>query len=329
MSQKKKIILFILNIILFSSCSETNKPDFISFEGKEYQFYPVTYDEKPPFKSPYISEANPEIIIIQLKDGSYALAPVNLENGTPYCHTCNSLGKGDQLIIDKGDFPSLGTKGLHHDWNLDNKKMITGMDIGLINYIAKPGRFSGAGFIAEDEDIISVLKGDNRIVDRLGLTHPKMAIPLFHVWNIPLRKVYNHIQSVQYNGNTIYIDARGGKGYQKSIFNDEITGNWQIDIYRKLNKEESDLLKEKYSSLTDEQMDELQKGLSVIHIGEMNPYYIMRYGFYEGHTDFRANPIAIAFIFGLKSIQTIEAAFPGGLYKTVTEHFTPETVKEN
>jgi len=46
----------------------------------------------------------------------------------------------------------------------------------------------------------------------------------------------------------------------------------------------------------------------------MLPYYIMRYGFYEGHTDYRADPIAIAFIFGMRSLEEIEAAFEGRLY---------------
>lgn len=323
MSGKIINTLFLLSLILiFSSCFQNNKSDFITYDGKEYQFYPVTYDEMPPFNSPYISEGNPEIAIMHLMDGSYALAPVNLENGDPYCHTCRSWGKGNQLTIDTGDFPSLGTIGLHLYWNLDNKKMITGMDIELINYIAKPGRFSGAGFIAEDEDIISVLKGDNKIVEMLRLTHPKLAITLFHVWNMPLRKIYNNIHSVQYNGRPVLIEARGDKGYQESIFHDEITGNWQIKIWKKLSEEESDFLKEKYSNFSDGQLNELFKKLSSIHIGEMAPYYIMRYGFYEGHTDYRADPIAIAFIFGLRTIEEIEAAFPGKLYETLTNHFT-------
>jgi hypothetical protein len=53
----------------------------------------------------------------------------------------------------------------------------------------------------------------------------------------------------------------------------------------------------------------------------MVPYYIMRYGFYEGHTDYRADPVAISFIFGLRSLKEIEAAFEGNLYKALAEHF--------
>jgi hypothetical protein len=61
--------------------------------------------------------------------------------------------------------------------------------------------------------------------------------------------------------------------------------------------------------------------LTHILMGEMLPFYIMRYGFYEGHTGYRGDPLAIAFIFGLKSLEEIEAAFPGDLPHVLIEHF--------
>jgi len=64
--------------------------------------------------------------------------------------------------------------------------------------------------------------------------------------------------------------------------------------------------------------------LTFIHTGEMVPYYIMRYGFYEGHTDYRADPIAIAWLFGLKSLEELDEAFEGKLYEALTAHFTKE-----
>ena len=60
-------------------------------------------------------------------------------------------------------------------------------------------------------------------------------------------------------------------------------------------------------------------------MGEMLPYYVIRYGFYEGHTGYRGDPIAIAFIFGLRTVEEIEAAFPGRLLDTLTAHFTCES----
>ena len=68
-------------------------------------------------------------------------------------------------------------------------------------------------------------------------------------------------------------------------------------------------------------MAELLQTLSHINTGEMVPYYIMRYGFYEGHTSYRADPIALTFIFGLRTIQEIEAAFPNRLYELLSAHF--------
>ena len=58
----------------------------------------------------------------------------------------------------------------------------------------------------------------------------------------------------------------------------------------------------------------------------MAPYYIVRYGFYEGHTEYRADPIAIAFIFGIRSLAEIEMAFPGTLREALTMHFSRERV---
>ena len=56
---------------------------------------------------------------------------------------------------------------------------------------------------------------------------------------------------------------------------------------------------------------------------------IKRYSFYEGHTDYRADPIAIAWIFGFKSLEQIEAAFEGKMYDTLTQHFTRDAVEHD
>jgi hypothetical protein len=62
--------------------------------------------------------------------------------------------------------------------------------------------------------------------------------------------------------------------------------------------------------------------LSVMQTGEVEPYCVQWYGFYEGHTAWRVDPIAIAFIFGLRTLDDIEAAFPGRLDEVLTGHFT-------
>jgi len=198
----------------------------------------------------------------------------------------------------------------------------------VITYIGRPWRFSGAGFMAEDEDIISVLKGDNNLVRKLGLTHPQLARCLYHVWNMILQEIqcgrwgrFSGIQCFFYNGNKVMLRAESMKGWQTSIFQDEIQGRFDIDIQRMLTPAERLFLEEKYAHLSAAQMAELKEKLTSFHFSEMVPYYIMRYGFYEGHTDYRADPIAIARIFGLKSLEEIENAFQGNLYNTLINHF--------
>ena len=190
--------------------------------------------------------------------------------------------------------------------------------------------------MAEDEDIISVLIGDNRLVKKLGLTHPQLAKPLFHIWNIILKEVelgkwgrfWDNIQYLFYEGKKLIVEAEGFKGWQVSIFQDEIQGRYDISVLRKFTPEERLFLKEKYSHLSSQQRTELEEKLSRMSFSEMAPYYIMRYGFYEGHTSYRTDPIAISFIFGLKNIEEIESAFKGNLYKALTDHFTEENIRK-
>jgi hypothetical protein len=142
-------------------------------------------------------------------------------------------------------------------------------------------------------------------------------------------RFWEPFEYICYNGQKVLVKAEGSKGWQESIFDDEIQGTFQIEIWRQLNQDEKAFLREKYPNLTKDQMAELLKKLSYIHISEMAPYYIMRYGFYEGHTDYRADPIAITWIFGLKSLKQIESAFSGRLDKVLTQHFTREAFGQN
>ena len=281
-----------------------------------------------------MTEEGTEILTALLKSGKYVFMPVTVENGKPlhYSYRVGSVyGKDQQLHVDRGDFPTLAGTGLHAESELDAKDTITGVPVDLITYIGRPGRFSGAGFMAGDEDIISVLKGDNDLVRKLGLTHPQMAKPLYHVWNMILQEIqcgkwgrFSGIQCFFYNGHKVTLRAESMKGWQISIFQDEVQGRFDIDVQRTLTAAERSFLRDKYPRLSDTQMAELEGRISRFHFSEMVPYYIMRYGFYEGHTSYRADPVAIACIFGLRSVEEIEDAFPGGLYRVLTNHFTTE-----
>ncbi len=301
-------------------------------QGTPYPLYPKVLDKHPTFSSPYLTDKGKEILTAILKNGKYVFIPVTVENGKPlhYSHRVSTVyGKDQQLHMNRGDFPTLARTGLHSEAELDGKSMITGVPVDLITYIGRPGRFSGAGFMADDENVISVLKGDNELVRRLGLTHPQMARPLYHIWNMILQEIncgkfgrFSGIECFFYNGNKVMLRAESMKGWQISIFQDEIQGRFDIHVQRTLTAAERKFLRGKYPHLTDTQMVELEERITSMHFSEMAPYYIMRYGFYEGHTSYRADPIAIACIFKLKSLEEIENAFRGSLHRTLFNHFT-------
>lgn len=311
--------------------SEKMLPEKIYCGQNAYPCYPATLDIKPDIPSPHTTLDAVEVVTVFTKDGKYALIPVTVENGKPLNYKQNQWGKGRQLEVDAGDFPALARAGLHSEAELNRTKIITGRSIVEITELGRPGRSSGAGFMSDDEDIISVLKGDNRLVKQLGLKHPQMAKPLFHIWNMIVKDVElnrigrfweQHFEYVLYNAQKVFSKGGGSKGWQESLFKDEILGKFQIEIWRQPDQDEKTFLHEKYPDLTEDQMAAMLKKISHIYISEMLPYYIMRYGFYEGHTDYRADPVAIAWIFGLKSLEQIESAFAGRLDEELTQHFT-------
>jgi len=305
-------------------------------QKKEYlKFFPQTYDQCPELPSPYTMKGGTEIVIAITKDNKFTLIPVTVKKGESLGYRESDWDKIRILEVDSKDFPTLAKTGLHSEVELDHTRWITDRSIAEITDSGRPGGSSGEGFISQEEDIISVLKGDNRLVKKLEMIHPQMAKPLFHVWNIARwvgytsRRAGRSIGSIDYflyNGKKIRLINAGGRGWQYSIFNDEIQGMYHLEFSVELNEDEKAFLRERYSSLSNEQMTDFQKMLSHIHTGEMVPFYIMRYGFYEGHTGYRADPIAISLIFGLRSLEEIEKAFAGNLYKTLTEDFTREDI---
>jgi hypothetical protein len=288
------------------------------------KLFPETYESIPDIPSPLTTEEGQEIIVGFKKNSRCTLIPVTQKKGEPWIPEQGLWGIGDQLYVDAGDFPALARSGLHSEIELDRIKTITGRSISEITEDGRPDRFSGAGFMSGDEDIVSVLKGDNRLVKSMGLTHPQMAKPLFHVWNLIGQVGHEFAEEyefVLYNGKKIHIQAIRLKPGQLSLFDDGYRGGSDIDIWRDLEKSEEEFIRKSYAHLTGEQMDELFKKLASMHTGELEPYYIMHYGFYEGHTDYRTDPLAIAFIFGIRSLMEIEAAFPGKILDVLTSPF--------
>ena len=249
--------------------------------------------------------------------------PVSLSNDRKICK---------QLIVDTTEFPQLAKTGLHSKERLNQIKTITGRSLTEITELGHPNGLSTSGFMAQDENIISVIKADNRIVTQLGLTHPQLAKPLFHVlnmmdadlalnrWNMAKHR-WENIQYFFYNKQKVLVDAGDTKGGQKSIFNDTIEGAFHIKLWREFDAREIQFLEKHYGHLPTPELEQLKTQLSVINTGEMQPQYIMRYGFYEGHTFWRTDPIAISFIFGFKNLNELDIIFEGELYKVLTGHF--------
>ena len=231
----------------------------------------------------------------------YAVVPVTVENAPPgISYGGRKIGKGNQLRADANDFPTLARTGLHSLEEPNRTERITGKPIETITAIGRPGSSSGEGFMAADEDILSVPRGDNRLVQRLGLTHPETAKPLFHIWNVILKEYelgrvgrrYDNVQYALYNGKRVRLgEVHPTRGFQESIFNDEIMGAFDISLFRDLDGSERAFLGRKDPNLNEGQMAELVNRLPRIRTGEMEPYYVIRYGFCEGHTSYRVDPI--------------------------------------
>jgi hypothetical protein len=293
--------------------------------------YPSTLAEAPDRPSPGRLADGTEVVVVQLKDGTHTVVPVTVENADrTIAYGRSRIGKGRQLEVDANDFPTLARTGRHSPAELATTKTITGRPVDAITCLARPGNASGAGFLAADEDLLAVLHGDNVLVQRLGLTHPELARPLFHVWNLVLAEYernrfgrnWDNVTCLFYRGKRIrFGQVHPTRGFQESIFDDEIQGAFEINLHRELSEGEEAFLRERYAHLNDEQRSDLAARLSRIHTSEMEPYYIMRYGFYEGHTPYRVDPLTIAFVFGLRSLEDLEAALPGGLYATLTTHY--------
>lgn len=298
----------------------------LTYAGKTYALYPVILDNKPDMPSPLTTDDGEEFVVCLTKDNDYVIIPVKVENGEPldYAHRL-WYGKGRQRDVDSADFPTLAATGLHADSELIDIEAITGRPVDRITRIARPEEYSTAGFIGHDEDIVSVLLGDNNIVRQLGLTHPDLAKPLFHVFNVIISVKRDseraNIRAILYNGREIYLKFWGAKGWQESIFNDEILGYWQIEMWRDVDPKERELLSRRYPGFAPQDRSEFINSLSYIHTGEMVPFYIARYGFYEGHTDYRADPIAITFIFGLRSAEELVDIFKSRLPRAMRSHY--------
>ena len=306
-------------------------PTVVTIQERHLPVYPSPLPAGLTPPSPGTTKEGHEYLVVHTAAGANAVVLVTVENGPLHLqYGAEKIGQGEQLKVNAGDFPTLAATGLHSPAELERTRSITGKPVAEITRLGRPGMASGIGFLAEDEGVLSVLRGDNEMVRRLGLTHPDLARPLFHVWNLLLReyelgklgRFKDDVGSFWYHGREIHLRSQRTKGFQESIFNDEIKGAFDIELWRELDVGEREFLNAAYAHLRTAEREALNGRLTRLRTGEMEPYYIMRYGFYEGHTEYRVDPIALAVTFGLKPLTEIEKAFPGELHRVLTNHFT-------
>jgi len=286
--------------------------------------YPETLAVRPALDSPVTASDGTERLVMLTAEGRWAVVDASPRDGER---------RERQRRTDAHDFPTLARTGLHSAAELERLSTVTGRSLAEITDLGRPGGLSDAGFMAEDEDLRGVLEGDNRLVTALGLTHPQMARPLFHVWNAVeadadagrwnrARHRWERCRFLLYNGREVRVEAHDTKGGQESIFDDGLEGAFRIEVQRPPTSDEEAFLRRRYGHLAPERWALLVERLSTVQTGEMEPHYIQWYGFYEGHTAWRVDPLAIAFVFGLRTVEQIEAAFPGRLDGALTAHFT-------
>jgi len=322
-----------LAVFLIAGCSQDRYRLFLpEIKSEELKFAPEFYAGKPDLPSPAMSESGRELVLVRTSENQYTWFDATVENGDPFNYKDQQYGKGNQLMADAADFPGLSRTGFHADRELVETKTITGRSVSQITVDGRPWGSSGVGFMTEDETIMSVIWADNQTAGRLGLSHPDLARPLFHLWNLSREMGhYNadrakdhklHLNAMIYHGNEVQVKITGSRGWQESIFDDEILGSGHFEMWREPDEEEKAFLKQHYGQLPQEQYDTLHTMLFHIHTGEMVFFYINRYGFYEGHTEYRADPVSIALVFGLKSIESVHESIGGDLYSYFMTPFT-------
>jgi len=170
-------------------------------------------------------------------------------------------------------------------------------------------------------------------VRAMGLTHAGLARPLFHIWNLMQTDIdlgrwsmahhqWRNVRAMLYNGRWIQLDAHDTKGGQKSPFDDGLDGAFWMVYRRGFSAAEEEWLNERHCRLDPARWDELVGTLTRVYTGDMEAFYVQWYGFYEGHTGWRVDPVGLALVFGLRTLEELEEVFPGRLDDVILQHHT-------
>jgi hypothetical protein len=165
--------------------------------------------------------------------------------------------------------------GMNSNDVIDRMTTLTAKPIEEIEWDGRPGGLSSEGFLGVGESFKERLKADNTFVRSRGFTHQQLAAPLFAVTNILDRIADRQFDDFTYGGHHYSASYESYRGFQESLFND----NLQTD--------------------RDFTVTNLGTGKK-LSFSPLVPYYIARYGFYEGKTSYRVDPAAIIDTFQLR-----------------------------
>ena len=107
--------IFMITLLTLIVRVHAQDTPIVSIAGQILRPYPHTYTDRPEIASPHQTKQGRDIVVIRMKDGTYALVPVTVESGLPLDYAQRQRGKGQQLKIDEADFPTLATTGLHSE----------------------------------------------------------------------------------------------------------------------------------------------------------------------------------------------------------------------
>ncbi len=166
---------------------------------------------------------------------------------------------------------------------IDRMNSLTEKTIEEIESDARPNGLSEAGFLGDRESFKQRLKLDNDYVLGKGFTHQDLAEPLFAVMNILDFIDDSRFNNFTYQGQHYRASYQSWRGFQESLFYDRLLADRDYKVTNLATGKEL-----KFSPLV--------------------PYYIARYGFYEGNTSYRVEPAAIIDTFQLrpKHLKSIE-----------------------
>ncbi len=155
---------------------------------------------------------------------------------------------------------------------------------------------SDAGFLGSTERLKDVLLADNTFVTSQGLNHQQLVEPLFYAMNF-LESTGSQSGRFRYKGNLYEASYQQWRGIVESPFHDGLRPSRDYTVTN------------------------LETGAS-LGFSQAVPYFIQRYGFYEGNTPYRVDPKRILEVFFTKQDDEILQARRGER-KTLS---TPEEI---